>query len=301
MASPCFVPGTGLCYLTNPMRRELLIITGLTCEAAPLREQWALTPMREDPISERFQVFHRDGVYLAISGIGKVRSAIATASLLTWLQTRGSTPVVANVGIAGASQPTLPLGSLVYVNKVRDSATNTRFYPDIIVKHDLPEYALDTYDHPVTIPPTEQVLVDMEGSGFMQAVTALGSPSSACILKIISDHADGSTVTPTQVSAIIAAHSSRIHAILSALQVELPPVRQLSTEDRVLLDAVIAHTSLSLSQRIELVRRIEALNAQGIEYRATLSAVLALPVRVKDERNAAYHSLLRELSEGSSL
>jgi adenosylhomocysteine nucleosidase len=283
------------------MSRELLIITGLTCEAAPLREQWALIPMREDPIGERFQVFHRDGVYLAISGIGKVRSAIATASLLTWVTARGSSPVVANIGIAGASRPTLPLGSLVYINKVRDFTTNTRFYPDIIIKHDLPEHALDTYEHPVTTPPTEEVLVDMEGSGFMQAVTTLASPSSACILKVVSDYADGSTVTPTQVSAMIAAQASHIHSILSALQAELPLAKQLSVEDRVLLAQVIEHASLSLSQRIELTRRVEALSAQCLEYRTKLHAVLATPVQVKDQRNTIYHALLRELSQGSPL
>jgi nucleoside phosphorylase len=287
--------------MTASSLRDLLIITSLSCEAAPLREQWQLTPLREDPIGERFQVFHRDGVYLAISGVGKVRSAIATSALLTWLTNRASTPIVANVGIAGFSKRTLPIGALVYVHKVRDATTNTRLYPDVIVKHNLPEHSLETYDHPVTTPPTEEVLVDMEGSGFMQGVTALSSPSSACLLKIVSDYADGSTITPEAVTAMMATGAPHINAVLSSLRQELPVVRQLSLEDNALLAAVIEHASLSLSQRIELTRRVEALSAQGIEYHSILHSALSNPITSKDMRNAFYHALLHQLSGARAL
>jgi hypothetical protein len=67
------------------MAKEILIITALSCEAAPLIKAYEARPLRENPCAERFQVFYRNGVYIATSGIGKIRSATATSALMTSL------------------------------------------------------------------------------------------------------------------------------------------------------------------------------------------------------------------------
>jgi nucleoside phosphorylase len=277
------------------MAREVLIVTSLTCEAAPLRKSWDLTPLRENPLSERFQVFQADGVYVAVSGIGKVRSAIATSALLTGLFQSDDQPIALNIGIAGASPLDLPRGAIAYINKVRDAATNTRFYPDIFVRHNLPERQLDTYDHPVTTAPTEPIVVDMEGSGFMQAVSGLSSPSNAALLKVISDHCDGTRCTPEDASALISSNLSTIEQVVSNLRTHLLNPPSLSCEERALLDQVTTHAAFSLTQRIELARYVESLKAQGVSCAEELKAVLQLPTTTKEARNNLYHSLLHAL------
>ena len=277
------------------MAREVLIVTSLTCEATPLRKAWALTPLRENPLGERFQVFHADKTYVAVSGIGKVRSAIATSALLTGLFPIDSQPIALNIGIAGGAPSDLPRGAITYVNKVRDVTTNTRFYPDILVRHHLPERQLDTHDHPVTAPPTEPVVIDMEGSGFMQAVSSLASPSNAGLLKVISDHCDGTRCTPEDASALIDANLATIEQIVSSLRTELLNPPSLSPEERELIHQVTTHASFSLTQRIELVRYVEGLKAQGAPFIEPLRAVLLLPTTTKETRNKLYHSLLHEL------
>jgi len=287
------------------MPGKTLIITALQCEAAPLIKALHAKPLREHPCAERFQVFHTHDTYIATSGIGKVRSAIATTALLTSLfphAAYGDTPpIVANIGIAGSSTPALPIGTLTYINKVRDVATNTRFYPDILVKHTLPESALDTYDAPVTTPPAEAVTVDMEGAGFIQAATTLGTPSALCILKVISDHCSGERIVSASASALIEENAETILTILRNIRTTLPTPATLSAHERAELENASAHAKLSLTQRIELTRRIEALHARGILWGPTLRILTDTTITTKETRNAAYNSLLKAFAGADSL
>jgi adenosylhomocysteine nucleosidase len=280
----------------NGMKRDLLIVTALACEAAPLIAAWQLKPLREGTLAERFQVFHKDGIAVAVSGIGKVRASIATSALLGGLYIpQGLSPVVANVGIAGTSITELALGSLVYINKVRDIATNSRLYPDVLLSHSLPEYALDTHDAPVTSPPTDPVVVDMEGSGFAQAALTFAPPSQICILKVISDYCSTGMITREQASAHIASQVEKIDSVLHNLRAELPATPQLTQHERRLLDTVCAHASFTVTQRIELTRRLHVLKANNIPYEPRLRAILATPITSKESRNRHYHALLTNL------
>jgi adenosylhomocysteine nucleosidase len=283
------------------MKRTVLILTSLACEATPLRKAWELSPLRENPLGERFQVFQRDGIYLGVSGIGKVRSAIATSALLSGLFEPHYPPIAINLGIAGASITQLARGTLVYINKVRDAATNTRLYPDILLRHNLPEFPLDTFDHPVTTPPSDAVVVDMEGSGFMQAVTALSSPSLSCLLKVISDHCDGTRCTPEDASTLIRDNLPAIEQIVSALRSELTDPPTLTQSEREILALLTTHASLSLSQRIELNRLVESLKAQGAPFIERLRSALETPVTTKEERNTFYRELVHGLTQEVSL
>jgi nucleoside phosphorylase len=287
------------------MQRDVLIVTALPCEAKPLIEQWQAKPLREHPCAERFQVFCVRGIYLATTGIGKVRAAIATSTLLAGIFPTifngEAAPLVVNIGIAGSSDPTIALGTLAYCNKIRDVATNTRFYPDMIIKHSLRESPLDTHDHPVTAPPNEPVMVDMEGSGVAQAALALGSPSTLCILKVISDHCSGERTTPEQATALITQNSQAISEHIEALRSALPEPTRLTPEDRALLETTAIHATLSLSQRIELLRRVSALQARGVPWSGAISEFLSQPIATKEVRNNAYNRLLHQLSEAAPL
>jgi adenosylhomocysteine nucleosidase len=280
--------------------KKILVISALQCEASPLIKAWDAKPLREHPCAERFQVFHTDRIFIATSGIGKVRASIATASLLTGLFiNRGEPPpLVVNIGIAGSSDTQLPVGSLTYINKVTDVATNTRFYPDILIRHGLGESPLQTYDHPVKIPPRDIASVDMEGSGFIQAATTLVAPSSICILKVISDHCTGERITKDRASALIAQHAGQLKTLLSAISQGLAEPTQLSLSDRALLQSAFAHATLSLSQRIELERRIVALKAQGVQWDKAIELFVRTAISTKEARNAAFTALLSDLSKG---
>ncbi len=275
--------------------RPALVVTALMCEATPLIDAWGLRPLRRSEVEERFQLFYGDGVYVGVSGIGKLRSAVATSALLAHLRSQDLTPLAINIGIAGCPAGLARLGDLILVHKVRDVATNSRLYPDILIKHHLKELPLDTHDHPVTTPPSEQALVDMECSGFMQAATTLVSPSETAVLKVISDHCDGTRLSPEQVSQHLGAVSDQITAVITSLRSELPAPLQLRTEDIQALDFATSHARLSVTQRIELERAMLATRASGKALPSEFHSILAQPIKSKDQRRIAFAALVAAL------
>ncbi len=275
--------------------RPFLVITALMCEATPLIEAWGLRPLRASEVEERFQLFYGDGIYLGVSGIGKMRSAVATSALLTHLLGQDLTPIAVTIGIAGAPHGLAELGELILVHKVRDISTNSRLYPDILLKHSLKELSLDTHDHPVTTPPTEQALVDMECSGFMQAATTLVAPSEVAVLKVISDNCDGTRVSPEEVSKLIRSVSDSITKIITSLRAELSPPSRLNADDTETLHRVVSHARLSVTQRIELERAMLATRARGEDLPCSFHEILTRPIQNKDQRRIAFTALLETL------
>lgn len=287
--------------MSDAPSRSIVIITALACEARPLISALGLRPLRENPLGERFQVFHNQGVYVAISGVGKIRAAIATASILSGLFSEAPAPIVANVGIAGTSATDLVFGTPVYIHKVLDVSTTLRFYPDVLVKHGLSELALETHDHPVTALPTERVLVDMEGSGFIQAAATLVPPSNIALIKVISDYCSSEQLTPERAARYIEQNIPEILRILRELRAELPEIPQMNEEEHDLLASVISHANFSLTQRIELQRRLAGLKARKTSFIEELRGILAIPIPSKERRNAVYHELLHKLERSVSL
>jgi adenosylhomocysteine nucleosidase len=274
--------------------RPILIITALMSEAMPLVEQWGLKPIRNIPLLERFQTFAADGRYIAVSGIGKLKSATATAVLTTALaQEHG--PLLVNIGLAGATHTHGERGDLFVINKVRDVTTNTRFYPDIIVRHSVRESALDTHDHPVTTPPTEPVLVDMEASGFMQAATSLVSPSSTLILKVISDGCNGERITPTGATSLIKDRLNAMQEIIASWQAELAPAPTLDHDEQRILEQIITTVRFSQTQRVELARTVLAFKLRGGAVCDTLAPYLQHQSGAKHARRELFDNLMNSL------
>ncbi len=280
--------------------KSALIITSLMPEASPLVDAWGLKLTRSGEIEDRFQLFHSNNLYLGVSGIGKLRSSVATAALISHLLAKHGSLVAINLGIAGAAPSTAPIGTLGLIHKVRDVATNCRTYPDVLLKHPVQEFALDTHDHPVTTAPTAPVLVDMEGSGFMQAATTLLPPSAVAILKVVSDHCDGTRCTPQGTVDLIAQHVDTITGIIEALRTDLTDPPQISAGEQSVIDSLVQHARLSTTQTIELVRRLRAKKAQNAPFMDVLQELLTHPIQTKDDRRVAFHALLQTL-EGDSL
>ena len=281
------------------MKRDCLVIVSLRSEAKPLIERWKLKPLQRNQIEERFQLFYNDGIYLAISKVGKLASAIATTALLTTLPRKQPTPIVCNVGIAGSSIKSLLPGTLAYIHKVTDTASRTRYYPDILLKHHLYEAPLETHDSPVTNPPKHETLVDMEGSGFMQAALHFVAPSALVVLKVVSDMCDGTRILPADATRHIEANVDTIHRIIDTMREQLPEPLHISESEATLIDTLIAHGQLSRAQQIELSRCIRALKAQQRPFIAILERFLQTPIESKQSRNSSYRQLLNSLHEES--
>ena len=163
-----------------------VIITAIHEEARPLIEKIGL---KKDPHAQRIPLYRRGDTCLVVSGTGKVKSAIATTFALANIESPENT-IVINFGLCGCHDTQRPLGELVFINKITDAATKRDFYPEIILKHNLREASLTTFDNHVLKgrDPVSSDMVDMEASGFFPSASAFIPLENIYCLKLISDH-----------------------------------------------------------------------------------------------------------------
>jgi adenosylhomocysteine nucleosidase len=119
----------------NNEGRLINIVTALHSEAQPLIQHFGL---KKDPRFTLLEFFQNDHVALVVSGIGKVRSAIATTLLLN--QNAGG--IAVNFGVCGSPEKKNNIGDLFLVNKITDHASGREYFPDVIYKHEFQESSL---------------------------------------------------------------------------------------------------------------------------------------------------------------
>jgi len=162
----------------------ILITTALMIEARPLVRRLALTASPEEP----FPVFIGEERVMVVTGSGSLKAAAATAwAFARFPGIRGAL----NIGFAGADASIASLHSWHLVHSVRDESTRRLFVPDILYRHPFPELPLLTVPRVVREPIPWKGLVDMEGSGFMEAARRFLPTDRLALLKWVSDHLTG--------------------------------------------------------------------------------------------------------------
>lgn len=161
----------------------LLLVTALIQEARPLARALGLAPRREGgPV----RLFGGAGDYLlAVSGVGAARSAAVTGHLLTRFP---EIRAALNTGMAGAVEGAFERGQWVRIHAVRDEASGRLLIPDILDEDALPEAALLTVGQVRREAPPPGHLVDMEGSGFLEATRFFLPTDRVALVKGVSDY-----------------------------------------------------------------------------------------------------------------
>lgn len=195
------------------------IVTAYHAEAKPIIEYFGLKKVVKN---SRFQVFAGEEVALVESGPGVVASACATSFLLTEFETTDRDAVL-NIGIAGAKNINLKKGDAILCHKIIYHDTKRAFYPDMIIRHDMKEGVLETFDFPVIKGnfPEDSIegdAVDMEGAGFFEAASFFLPPHKVHCIKVIHDYLEGVRVEPTFVSDLIRKNLPLIEGFMSSLE-----------------------------------------------------------------------------------
>lgn len=174
-----------------------LLVTALYDEAKPFIE---VTRCKKVSGLGNLNYYANEEIGLLITGHGKVQAAIAVAR---FLQKKEAVQIV-NVGVCGASDTSLPLGSVHVVNQVRDQATGRNYFPDRLYGAPFPESSLITVDDGQSQEGAEKnSLYDMEASGVYQAATQFVSADRVHFLKVISDHLEPETLSPKRVQELM--------------------------------------------------------------------------------------------------
>lgn len=272
-----------------------IIITALHAEAKPFIEFFNL---KKSNLFAKIPFYSGEPVFLCVSGIGKMRCAIATASLLAQEKDPHNV-VVFNVGICGSTTKEVNLGELFFVNKVIDHGSGRSYYPDIVIEHNLPESQLMTFDKPVTqldFPQEYKGLVDMEASGFFEAALTFLSPHQVVCLKIVSDFLEGEVVNKVKVSGLVERNMEAINGIISSYDAlcSFLATDVLDANEHSLLEQLSMHFRLTFSQYHQLIEWARSYKIHKKGSLEILRHYLQYSVSDKRERNN-YLEKLRSL------
>jgi len=196
----------------------IYIVTALQCEANPLIQHYKLIRVHSD---KKWRVFRSETLTLIVSGIGKIRSAMAIEHLTTNTdQYDIENSVIINFGVCGSVvRNDYDIGNLIIINKVVDHGTGKTYFPDILLKHTLLKAGIETFDIPVTS--NEQVselLIDMEASGFFEAALSYFSPDRVYCTKIISDFLEAKKITSRFITELISERMDKVSILISKIE-----------------------------------------------------------------------------------
>jgi hypothetical protein len=189
------------------------LFCALPCEAEPLIQHFKLTELKQFDLFRLYQ--SKDGnISLTITGIGKLNAASAVSYHHACLNTSVDN-IWLNIGAAG--HESMAVGEACLVNKITDNQSQACWYPQILFMPNCKSASLITLDTPST--GYQDVLFDMEASGFYQMAIRLGSAELVHSLKVISDNNEypTATVNADNVKKLIAAHKNTIDSILASL------------------------------------------------------------------------------------
>lgn len=156
-------------------------VTALDCEALPIIHRYGLKPCGSHG---RARFFAGEKARLAVSGVGELRSAIATTALDSRFP-RGR-PLWLNVGIAGHRDA--PLGHAFIANRVSSDSSRDVYFPQTVAQGPWPGIETRTLSAPSTNYQTER-LFDREAYGFYTAALATATLEFVHVIKVVSDNA----------------------------------------------------------------------------------------------------------------
>ena len=158
----------------------------------------------------RFDVFENENqpVRIILTGQGSVMAAVALSGAASFFGIKAEDAII-NVGTcAGNYEP----GQVFICNKITEEATGRTFYPDMILRSNLPERELVTA--PVVIRKSiheyankdshNMVLYDMEAAAIYQAANLYVGPHRMGFVKVVSDNGDIEGLTPDFIKGLMA-------------------------------------------------------------------------------------------------
>ena len=157
----------------------------------------------------------KNGHALVISGVGSIKSAVATMYLNKTFNP-GQFVAWINIGIAGHFQG--PVGTLFQVIKVVNNDNGKSFFPGLRfskLAKAAELYTVSSPENEFTLP----VLYDMEAAGFCEIAPSLSCNELTFVLKIVSDTSEQSQslITKKMIADLFKKNSAMIDNLLQAV------------------------------------------------------------------------------------
>ncbi len=277
----------------------IYLFMALACEASPIIKQFRLKQVLK---LTKFRLYKNDEIILTVTGVGKLRAAMAVVySFSNSLMRDDQMPTAINFGLCGAMNPEYPIGEMVAVNKIIDRARRRASYPDMIFKHGLRESAVETVDQPAQdTAGISGPLVDMEAAGFWEGAALYLSPDRVLCVKIISDIIGEKFISAREASNLVESRLPEFCALSANWQkYHRPPVNPLSASDQALLEHLITQYHLTESQQQQLRQAARSHVLRHHSALPDLRSKISGSVDNKNSRRLAFNALLAHLDPES--
>lgn len=197
----------------------IFMCTSMYCEAHPFIKQLHL---KKDFHSYKFEIFRNEEIILMITGIGKVKAAVALTYLFSKYEPKGN-DLLMNIGVCGTKNQNTAIGTAFFCNKIIENETKRSFYPDMLLKHPFEEASVETFSLVINKEDMEFEgnLVDMEASGIYQAASVFLQPHQIIFVKIVSDHLKTEKLRKERISKLIKNKAAQIIDWMNEVKQEL--------------------------------------------------------------------------------
>ena len=227
-------------------------------------------------------------------------SSIATTYLLCRAQPiKIHNSIVVNLGLCGApDEAGLNVGDLAVINQIIDHGSGLHFFPDMILKHDLCEHSLETFDYPVTHSNSVSALVDMEAAGFYVAASYFVKAHQILCIKLVSDKLEGRKILPSWVTNELSNHVKAIENLIrNFLTIQCSTSVPLSASDQNTLIKLEEKLRFSVTQRKTLEKTAENFVVRQNENLSILLPFLSKKVNSKYQVNKCFHEIITVLTQ----
>lgn len=247
--------------------------------------------LKKNSYISSFQEFYGDNIRLIISGTGKINAACAVGYIMS--QNKPSKEdVVINIGICGSDIRSE--GEALLVNKIIDTDSGEKYYPDVIIKHPFKEACLETYSKVVKHGNIKD-LCDMEGSAFYKSASKFVYQHQIAIIKVVSDTANNELITGEYIKRIIGKNLENIKLFIDRYAASVAKEEFFSEYDNFIVSGINENLKLTESQNIQFKKAYIALKLRGGLNKFSFEEFLNVRVKVKSESRKYFNELISEM------
>lgn len=283
----------------------LYIVAAMHCEAKPLIQQFNL---KRDASARFFEIYRNEDMALVVSGVGKMRAAIATSHILSRLEPDESSAIV-NIGTCGSISKSLAVGNLVLINKIKDVETGREYYPDMLLRKIFMEQgSLDTHNEVLTrnnmVAYYKQKdrypdFVDMEASGFFQAAERFLGPHQIYVVKVVSDYLEGNLMDKAYITDCMEKAMPDIKKLIDEiLNFQGQAVKEdiFTSEDRITLEKLVSHLRLTNYQTHELYDMARAFKIRTGSKIPEFKGIMSSDIKTKEQGKKFFNQIKQILT-----
>lgn len=250
-----------------------------------------------------FDKYEGNNISAILSGIGKMNSAVATSRLIPQNGV-SENDIIVNIGICGSQ--TDKIGSCFLINKLIDSDTNESFYPDILFKHPFMEGTLITTSKPEyrslnksskVDNQSENLLYDMEGSGFYEAASKFFSPHQIYLIKIVSDNLTKEKITGEYVQHLVDEHIENIVFFLGNVEKSLNASEFIDKNDYNTIEKVSESLRFTESMKRVFIRNYTRYKIREQDSPDFINNYMNIKVNIKNDVRFYFAKLMEDLSK----